>query len=420
MNIEWINHASFLLETEHIKLISDPWIEGRVFNRSWELISPSKFDFERFSEVTHIWFSHEHPDHFSPPNILKIPEAYRSKITVLYQDSADNKVVDFCTKAGFKEIVVLKEFEPIQLSENVTITNGKVENDTDSWLHIQLENYAILNLNDCILTDAELKKMAQRFPNIDLLLTQFSFANWVGNEGNTSEIRRGALEKQEEIKKHLNYFQPRFTIPFASYVWFCHSDNVHLNAHANTIDETVDLISSEGYTPVVLYPGDMWNGQEPVSNEAAVTKYTRDKQAISERRLTQFDSLTMNDLKDLAHQFVAKALTRNNKAKLRSYAPMRVYLTDLKKSVEVSYKRGLVETAIEEVNCDIALHSQTFSYCLQFDWGFDTIFVAATFTKPEGGNFQNVLEYQWVAKLNNEGKRMKGIVGRLKDQLVRK
>ena len=39
MNIEWINHASFLLEIDDLKLVSDPWMEGRVFNRSWELLA---------------------------------------------------------------------------------------------------------------------------------------------------------------------------------------------------------------------------------------------------------------------------------------------------------------------------------------------------------------------------------------------
>lgn len=419
MNIEWINHASFLLEIDDLKLVSDPWMEGRVFNRSWELLAPTKFSYERFKDVTHIWFSHEHPDHFSPPNILKIPQEYRAKITVLYQNSEDNKVVDFCRKAGFKEVVILNQFAPVQLSEHVTITNGKVKNDTDSWLYIQAKEYGILNLNDCILSDSDLTKIARHFPKTDLLLTQFSFSNWVGNNGDTAEIRKGALKKKEEIKKHIRYFQPKFTIPFASYIWFCHPDNMHLNAQANDIEEIYELVSSTNSFPIVLYPGDSWNGIDKIDSEPAIKKYQLNKSEVPQRELTHFDSLEWSELTHLADGFVQKALARNNNAKLKSYSAMRVYLTDLEISCALSYKNGLIKTSLEASETDISLHSQSFSYCLQHDWGFDTLFVAATFGKPTGGDFQRVLEYQWVSKLNNEGKHMKGVIGRALDKLKR-
>jgi UDP-MurNAc hydroxylase len=84
MLIRWVNHASFLLETGKIKLICDPWIEGTAFNNGWRLVSPTKFAYQDFAVVTHIWFSHEHPDHFSPSNLRSIPEEFRRRITVLF------------------------------------------------------------------------------------------------------------------------------------------------------------------------------------------------------------------------------------------------------------------------------------------------------------------------------------------------
>jgi len=71
MNIEWINHASFVLNYNNIRLITDPWIEGAVFNESWSLISKTKFKYSDFKRITHIWFSHEHPDHFPHLIFLK-------------------------------------------------------------------------------------------------------------------------------------------------------------------------------------------------------------------------------------------------------------------------------------------------------------------------------------------------------------
>lgn len=64
MRIKFVNHASVIFSYDDIHLISDPWIEGSVFHESWSLISKTKFRYEDFQDITHIWFSHEHPDHF--------------------------------------------------------------------------------------------------------------------------------------------------------------------------------------------------------------------------------------------------------------------------------------------------------------------------------------------------------------------
>ena len=82
MEINWINHAGFSLIYKDIHLVTDPWIEGRVFNESWDLLAESRFTYDDFAHVTHIWFSHEHPDHFFPPNLKKIDRKHRSGITI--------------------------------------------------------------------------------------------------------------------------------------------------------------------------------------------------------------------------------------------------------------------------------------------------------------------------------------------------
>ena len=73
MKIQFVNHSSFIVEHEGVRIISDPWLEGRVFNNGWDLISKSKFMYDDFKEIQYIWFSHEHPDHFFPPNLKLIP-----------------------------------------------------------------------------------------------------------------------------------------------------------------------------------------------------------------------------------------------------------------------------------------------------------------------------------------------------------
>ena len=63
--ITFVNHASVIFSHKNIRLMTDPWIFGNAFNNGWSLSSESKFTINDFQNITHIWFSHEHPDHFN-------------------------------------------------------------------------------------------------------------------------------------------------------------------------------------------------------------------------------------------------------------------------------------------------------------------------------------------------------------------
>ncbi|GAC1700330.1 MAG: hypothetical protein NVS9B4_01570 [Candidatus Acidiferrum sp.] len=89
MLMESVNHTGFIIESEAVRLLCDPWIEGNTFNIGWTLLSRTKLRYEDLSAITHIWFSHEHPDHFNPPSLKKIPEEYRRAITVVFHYTRD-------------------------------------------------------------------------------------------------------------------------------------------------------------------------------------------------------------------------------------------------------------------------------------------------------------------------------------------
>src|SRR3569832_1403001 len=109
MKITFVNHASFIIDYKKIKLICDPWLEGTAFDNGWALLSKTQLAYEDFKTITHIWFSHEHPDHFSPPSLARIPLDYRKNITILFQETIDGKVLEFCRKLEFKTLIALEE-----------------------------------------------------------------------------------------------------------------------------------------------------------------------------------------------------------------------------------------------------------------------------------------------------------------------
>jgi hypothetical protein len=415
MIIEWVNHASFIVKTGEISLLSDPWIEGRVFNNSWDHISKSQFSYNDFKNVSHIWFSHEHPDHFFPPNLNKIPQDIRSNIVVLFQETIDKKVFDFCQKLGFKQVVELPLNCWFKITDDFQIFCDRVSNDTDSWLVIKHKNFTLLNLNDCVFNSFdELRSVQEKVGKLDVLFTQFSYANWVGNINDINSKKKQASEKLEEIKHQIEVFNPKYTIPFASYVWFCAEDNFHMNEYANSIDDVEVFISNNNSYPIVLYPGEKWSIGNFHDSKKSINKYLTDRLEIKNRFQTKFEKIPIEVLLKSATNFINRAFSENNKLKLLSYNPMKIFLTDYSEAFEFSFKKGLKKNIQLGYNdCDISFCSQNLKYCFDFKWGFDTIFVAGTFEKPEGGNFKNVLEYQWINNLNNKGKRMDGFFKRV-------
>ena len=70
MKITFLNHASFIIEEDNFKLCCDPYLFGSAFNNGWSLLKEENHE-KQLKNLTHIFYSHEHPDHFAVP-FLKV------------------------------------------------------------------------------------------------------------------------------------------------------------------------------------------------------------------------------------------------------------------------------------------------------------------------------------------------------------
>ncbi len=64
---------------------------------------------------------------------------------------------------------------------------------------------------------------------VDVLLTQFSYAAWKGGRDNKALRQAAAREKLVTVRRQIECLQPKFVIPFASFIYFSHADNFYLN-----------------------------------------------------------------------------------------------------------------------------------------------------------------------------------------------
>ena len=408
MKITWVNHASFVVAFEDVKLICDPWLEGTAFNDGWALLSPTRFGYDDFKDITHIWFSHEHPDHFAPNVLKKIPAEYRKNITVLYHQTLDKKVIKFCAGLGFREAIELYPDVPLQLGDGVSVLCEKIRNDADSWLYIHTPDLDILNLNDCYFSEAKQPaRIKQKVGNVDLLLCQFSYANWSGNKDAVQERKQSAKEKIDEMLLQIRVFEPSLVIPFASFVWFCNEDNYFMNDEVNRIEDVYEhLRGIRGIDPIVMYPGFEWEVRSSYKRSLeAIELYRKDRdRVVNSPVLAASASTTLEDLKKASDDYRQRCLARNDGAKMLALQPFNCYLTDLARSVEFSFAKGLLDSDCSPERADVSLASQVLQYCFRFDWGFGTLEVSGRFEKPPKGNYKNVAQYLWVSELMNIGK----------------
>lgn len=118
-SIKFVNHASVIINDEKISLLSDPWYSGTAFHDGWSLIYENKEDDIKniLNNITHIWISHEHPDHFSVPFFKKYASYLKEKkIKILFQETKDKRIVKFISSMGIeiKELINKKRIHSVR------------------------------------------------------------------------------------------------------------------------------------------------------------------------------------------------------------------------------------------------------------------------------------------------------------------
>jgi len=405
MKITFINHASAIIQHKNIRLIMDPWFEGYAFADGWALLSKGDFSSKDFDTVTHIWFSHEHPDHFCPPILQKIPIEVRKKITVLFHKTIDKKVIQFCNKMSFGEVIEIEPDKPFDIGDGLKIICNPYF-DGDSWAYFYTNEIGILNLNDCIVrTQEEANEIKQKIGKVDVLMTQFGYANKLGEPTEDYIRRDAALEKLHRIYNQASSIQPTYIIPFASFVFFCHEENFYMNQGQNTVRNAFDFIKKElPCIPVVMYPDQDWNLFDDWDSAIALNKYEKDYAAIKSYPLVTAQKVDIENLKKEALTFSDRLIRKNSTAKhlINSIRP-KIFLTDYNSAFEFLGEAGIKQISTLQKNCDVALSSQALSYIFKHEWGGGTFNVNGRFLIPEGGDFYRFNLFIRMGVMNNNG-----------------
>jgi UDP-MurNAc hydroxylase len=400
--IRFVGHASFVIEGAGASLLSDPWLAGTAFNDGWELLAPAYLDSEMRSNITDLFISHEHPDHFSPPALKSLKGD--GGPTVRVQHTRDGRVAQYCRSQGF-DVAELPNHERVALADNFEVVCGQ-HRHMDSWLLADVGGVRLLNVNDCSITDrAQAHRIRSITGPIDVLFTQFSYANWVGNPDERERRARYAQEILSYVRAQIEVLEPRYVVPFASFIRFCHEENAYLNDALPSLREVTTFITRETKAiPIAMYPGDAWSPGEAYDNEPALGAYdTRLAEPVTLRSVSR--SFDVDELQDLAQRQRQRLEERNHMGALRLLeasrylTPVCVLLTDIGRTVEVRCGRPLTETSEAP---HVEMSSDSLAFAFANDFGAETLYVNGRY-RVHRGSERLFFRHFYPAILNNQG-----------------
>lgn len=412
-SIQFINHASVIISYGDVSILTDPWYQGDAFHKGWNLLVEQTDDEIKsvISGVTHIWLSHEHPDHFSINFFKSYAEIIkRKKIVILFQVTKDARVKNFFKKNNFTFKTL--EFErPISIGENYKVTCIK-DGFYDSALFVQTKDKKILNLNDCVVnTKARANEIFKITGKCDVLLTQFSYAAWKGGQKNISWRRLAANEKLDSIELQVQKFMPKHIIPFASFIYFSNKLNYYLNDSINLPKDVSNHLIETDTKVNIMKPFDFLN--EDYSSKQLIDAenfWEKKFKKISTRKLNKYDPVELEELQNLFKKYQKRVFSNNSKyfikitralSPIKIFQPVVIKLNDLNQTFILDlFVESLKPT---NISADLVMSSESLKFILNFPFGFDTLTVNGCFEEINKGGFTKATKSLAIENLNNIG-----------------
>jgi len=253
----------------------------------------------------------------------------------------------------------------------------------DSWLCVKSDKRTALNLNDCRAeTSEELEELSQKLGDVDVLLTQFGWANWVGNpfDGEAKERAKSLLD--DRIENQLAVLRPKYVIPFASFCWFSHEENSFCNNDSVTVQDFVNKYDDKNV--VVLYPEDEWVVGEEIDCSESIEKWVRACEVIKSPK-NKTSSVSLGQLQGSFAKMRGKMLECNDWSEILKLKaeeilePAVIYLTDLDEHVTFDITNDELSKPMVLRGPDITMSSESLDYVMKFAWGRGTLMVNGRF-----------------------------------------
>lgn len=274
MKVEYISHACLLIETEDLKIVTDPWFASAAYCNQWHVF-PRPVNTEVLQDANVILISHGHEDHLHEDTLKLMPKQARVRYPYHFFGGAK----EYIESLGFADVREVVTYKKHRLSPKTSVTF--VVNGHDSIMVIESGGEVLVNVNDALHSSPEkvidfyLAEIKKQWQKIDLLFCGFGGASYFPNtmhlEG--KDDREIALVR-EQLFAH-NFcrvaagLKPKIAVPFAADFALLREEQRWINEYRFPREKISDYYeqhfaqSKESRTQIfAMYPGDrLKNGE---------------------------------------------------------------------------------------------------------------------------------------------------------------
>jgi UDP-MurNAc hydroxylase len=265
MKFTILSHAGMLVEAQGISLMTDPWLRGSCYWRSWWNYPKVAPIATRLESLDYIYLTHMHWDHYHGPSLRKLPK----NATVLIPQAHLERMWKDLKQCGRDKFVEIPHGKSLQLGNGLTVTSYQFGLCLDSVLVISDGKTTIADMNDCKMTGLPFRQILHRHPSVDFMLrshssaSPFPFCVQAEDPGELSYRTNEHFIQEFVLTAQL--MKARYVIPFASNHCFLHKETFRFNSTAVTppeVQEYCERHLGNGQKCVVMLPGDSWSDDD--------------------------------------------------------------------------------------------------------------------------------------------------------------
>ncbi len=394
--VKFHNHACFSIEEGENYILVDPWFDGKVFNNSWSLLRATPFEEINLKKLNHIIYSHEHPDHLHFPTLSKIRELCNQNIVVHFPYRNKDNVRPVIEKQGYEYHVCDLNAQLTKISESISFGYFSDRIGEDHTIVFDIDGKILVNQNDHYTEDETIVLILERFPKIDILMTQFSLAGYYANEDDPDGLyERGHMWHLNRVLQYTEAFEPSCIIPFASFVYFCKHYNRYLNDYIVRPHEVVERVGKD-ITQLVTYGDEiLWDRSDwQIRNQENLEKL--EKLFDEERLIAPHSTVKLDTIVDRIRKWSNKIRfhQRLKKASLQTYViELKDYTNTFIQFIPAFSGSARVLSNQAKRKACLSIPSDECEFMFRFPWGWDTAIIAATFSIKNEKLAKQLLSY---------------------------
>jgi L-ascorbate metabolism protein UlaG (beta-lactamase superfamily) len=222
LKVTFVGHASILVETAGVTVLSDPWWRGPCFGAQWWTYpAPFVAALDDGQRIDYIYISHGHHDHFHPGTLATLPRTAKVLVSSAHNLGSAVRALGFA-------VVEVHPDEAVRLGDAGLEVRILPTHGDDTLMALADGREVCINLNDALhsapaaVQASFIKRLRTLYPKIDYVFCGYGVASHFpncyripGKDDAATAARRQAYFNRQWVHV-IAGLAPRYGFPFAA------------------------------------------------------------------------------------------------------------------------------------------------------------------------------------------------------------